>query len=190
MAGQLNAASNRPTLSIQMAASSPQIAYNGRLKPLVDSLCSEFPPREPADWAQPVKLDCRCADCRQLQSFAEEPAQKVYRFRVRKDRRQHLHQTIESHQMDMTHQTERKGSPQTLVCTKTRRSFQKRCQQHAEDLGRFKTLIAIVANLPKELQSLTDRMRQAICRGPRPSGPRRSKTSGSVRLERHSCCGM
>jgi hypothetical protein len=129
-------------------------------------LRSEFPPREPADWAQPVKLDCRCADCQQLQSFAEEPAQKVYRFRVRKDRRQHLHQTIESYQMDMTHQTERKGSPQTLVCTKTRRSFQNRCQQHAEDLGRFKTLIAIAANLPKELQSLFDRMRQAICRGP------------------------
>jgi 2OG-Fe(II) oxygenase superfamily len=127
---------------------------------------SEFPPREPADWAQSVKLDCRCADCRQLQSFAEEPAQRVYRFRVRKDRRQHLHQTIESYQMDMTHQTERKGSPQTLVCTKTRRSFQKRCQQHAEDLGRFKTLIAIVAHLPKELQSLTDRMRQAVCRSP------------------------
>jgi hypothetical protein len=68
--------------------------------------------------------------------------------------------------MDMTHQTERKGSPQTLVCTKTRRSYLKRCQQHAEDLGHFKTLIAIVANLPKELQSLFDRMRQAIRRGP------------------------
>jgi 2OG-Fe(II) oxygenase superfamily len=129
-------------------------------------LRSEFPPREPADWAQPVKLDCRCAECRQLQSFAEDPAQKVYRFRVRKDRRQHLHRTIESYQMDMTHQTERKGSPQNLVCTKTRRSYLKRCQQHAEDLGHFKTLIAIVANLPKELQSLFDRMRQAIRRGP------------------------
>jgi hypothetical protein len=34
---------------------------------------------------------------------------------------------------------------------------------HAEDIGRFKTLIAIVANLPEELQSLFDRMRQA-CR--------------------------
>jgi len=95
-------------------------------------LRSEFPPRKPTDWAQPVKLDCRCADCRQLQSFAEDPAQKIYRFRIRKDRRQHLHRTIESQQMDMTHQTERKGSPQTLVCTKTRRSYQKRLRQYAD----------------------------------------------------------
>src|SRR5262249_9226657 len=106
-------------------------------------LRSECPPREPADWAQPLKLDCRCPDCRQLQSFAEDATQKVYRFRVRKDRRQHLHRTIESYQMDMTHQTEHKGSPQTLVCTKTRRSYQKRLRQYAEDIGHFKALIAV-----------------------------------------------
>jgi hypothetical protein len=149
-----------PALSYMRQRQRGEIADAGAAEFLL--LRSEFPPREPADWAQPVNLDCRCADCRQLQSFAEDPAQKVYRFRVRKDRRQHLHQTIESYQMDMMHQTERKGSPQTLVCTKTRRSYQKRCQQHAEDLGHFKTLITVVANLPKELQSLFDRMRQAI----------------------------
>jgi hypothetical protein len=128
-------------------------------------LRSEFPPREPTDWAQPVKLDCRCADCRQLQSFAEDPAEKVYRFRIRKDRRQHLHRTIESHQMDMTHETERQGSPQTLVCTKTRRSYKKRLRQYAEDIGHFKALIAVAGNLPEELRSLFERMHQARRRG-------------------------
>jgi hypothetical protein len=97
-----------------------------------------------------------------LQSFAEDPAQKVYRFRIRKDRRQHLHRTIESYQMDMTHQTERQGSPQTLVCTKTRRSYQKRLRQYAEDIGHFKALIAVAGNLPEELRSLFERMHQAI----------------------------
>jgi len=125
-------------------------------------LRSEFPPRKPTDWAQLVKLDCRCGDCRQLQAFAEDPAQKVHRFSIRKDRRQHLHRTIESYQMDMTHQTERQGSPQTLVCTKTRRSYQKRLRQYAEDIGHFKALIAVAGNLPEELRSLFERMHQAI----------------------------
>jgi hypothetical protein len=79
--------------------------------------------------------------------------------------------------MDMTHQTERKGSPQTLVCTKTRRSFQKRCQQHAEDLGRFKTLIAIVANLPRSSKAiLIECVKQC--------GAARDRTSGDSSSEK------
>jgi hypothetical protein len=125
---------------------------------------SEFPPQEPSDWAQPVKLNCRCADCRELEAFAKDPVQQVHRFRVRKDRRQHLHETIERYRLDMTHQTERIGSPQTLVCTKTRWTYEKRCQQYAQDIGHFKTLVAIAANLPQGLQSLLDRLHKAIDR--------------------------
>ena len=43
-----------------------------------------------------------------------------------KDRRQHLHRQIGSHGCDVTHVTERIGSPQTLVCTKTRASYQRK----------------------------------------------------------------
>ncbi|MBW0000927.1 MAG: 2OG-Fe(II) oxygenase [Verrucomicrobia bacterium] len=128
---------------------------------------SEFPPREPTDWAQPVNLACRCADCRELQAFAEDPVRQVHRLRVRKDRRRHLHRVIDHYKLDMTHQTERVGSPQTLVCTKTRWTYEKRRQQYAQDIRHFKTLAAIAEKFPKKHQRLLDRMRQAIGRAGR-----------------------
>jgi len=92
------------------------------------------PPEAPQDWRQDVKLSCSCADCRELQNFTLDPVEQTHRFRVRQDRRQHLHQQIEKHSLDMTHVTDRKGSPQTLVCTKDRRSYQRRCQEYRLDI--------------------------------------------------------
>jgi hypothetical protein len=63
----------------------------------------------------------------------ETPLDQTHRFRVKKERRQHLHQQIEAHSLDMTHVTDRNGSPQTLVCTKDRRSYQHRCDQYRKD---------------------------------------------------------
>ena len=54
-------------------------------------------PEPPKDWAQPVTLTCTCQDCRALQAFAADPATQVARFSIRKDRRQHLHGTIDRH---------------------------------------------------------------------------------------------
>jgi hypothetical protein len=93
------------------------------------------PPTAPTDWRQDVQIACKCADCRELQAFAREAGEQTHRFRVRLDRRQHLHQQIEAHKLDMTHVTERKGSPQTLVCTKDRRSYQQRCDQYRKDIA-------------------------------------------------------
>ena len=100
-------------------------------------------PAPPADWSQRMKIACNCADCRELQAFSAHPAERVHHFRVNKDRRQHLHRKIEDHGLDMTHVTDRKGSPQTLVCEKTRRRFDLREAQYRADLAAFKTLIAI-----------------------------------------------
>jgi hypothetical protein len=91
------------------------------------------PPTAPTDWRQEVQVACACADCRELQSFARNPVDQTHRFRVKKERRQHLHQQIEAHSLDMTHVTDRNGSPQTLVCTKDRRSYQHRCDQYRKD---------------------------------------------------------
>ncbi len=101
---------------------------------------SEFPPAPPRDWRQDVLIPCRCTDCRELQVFVRDPVERVHRFRVRKDRRQHLHGIIDQHQLDMTHVTERKGSPQTLVCTKDRRSYQRRCEQYRQDIAALAAL--------------------------------------------------
>jgi len=101
---------------------------------------SEHPPEAPRDWRQEASVACSCADCRELQAFAHNPVEQVYRFRLRKDRRQHLHRIIESHGLDMTHETERKGSPQTLVCTKNRQSYLRRCEQYQKDISALETL--------------------------------------------------
>jgi hypothetical protein len=87
------------------------------------------PIEPPKDWARDAELGCKCQDCQALSRFLRDPAQRVGRFPVRKERRRHLHQQIEAHQCDLSHMTERVGSPQTLVCTKTQASYERRLQQ-------------------------------------------------------------
>jgi 2OG-Fe(II) oxygenase superfamily len=98
------------------------------------------PPEAPRDWRQEVNLACACADCRELRVFAENPDEQIHRFRVRQDRREHLERAIGRHGLDMTCQTERKGSPQTLVCAKNRKSYQRRCEEYRKDILALKTL--------------------------------------------------
>lgn len=101
---------------------------------------SERPPEPPRDWRQGARLECKCEDCRELQKFTNDPLEQVHRFRVRQDRRSHLHNQIERHGLEMTHVTERKGSPQTLVCTKDRRGYQSRCDQYRKDIAALTAL--------------------------------------------------
>lgn len=128
---------------------------------------SEQPPAAPTDWRQVADLACRCEDCRGLQEFARDPGAQVARFRVRQDRRQHLHAQIAQHGLDMTHVTERKGSPQTLVCTKTRRSYQRQCEGHRADCAAMQTLLAVMRPVPASLAPLAARLAAAQERKPR-----------------------
>ena len=132
---------------------------------------SEFPPAEPTDWAQAANFECRCADCRELEAFARNPNERIHRFRVRQDRRVHLEGTIQRYRLDINCETERTGSPQTLVCTKTRRTFENRCKQYADDIASLNTLSAMKAGLPPELQGTSQRVHEAVARAkPRISG--------------------
>jgi len=54
----------------------------------------------------------------------------VRRFSVRKELRKHLHRIIDSDGCDLDHQTDRRGSPQTLVCTKNYASYEKAVKAH------------------------------------------------------------
>src|SRR5262249_9705336 len=95
---------------------------------------TEKPVEEPTDWAQDITLGCQCADCRELQKFLRDPQEKVHRFRVAEARRQHLHHQIDGHRCDMSHVTERKGSPYTLVCTKNRASYDLKKAEFAKNV--------------------------------------------------------
>jgi predicted 2-oxoglutarate/Fe(II)-dependent dioxygenase YbiX len=99
----------------------------------------------PKDWTRDAQIACTCEDCRMLSRFLSDPAKQEGRFPLRKDRRQHLHQQIEKHHLDLTHVTFRAGSPQTLVCTKTLASYERRRKQYEVD-----------KKLLTELESLAD----------------------------------
>jgi hypothetical protein len=123
---------------------------------------SEAPPQPPSDWSLAVDLSCSCPDCGELQSFACGRAERVHRFLVKKERRRHLHNTIDRYQLDMTHVTERVGSPQTLVCTKDRRTFDRRMNQYQDEISAMRTLVKLA---PKAGDAaLSRRMEEAVRR--------------------------
>jgi hypothetical protein len=117
----------------------------------------------PKDWARDAKLNCQCAPCRAVNEFLRDPAQRVGRFPLRKELRRHLHGEIDSHRCDLTHVTERKGSPQTLVCTKTNASYERRLKQYQVD-----------QKVLAELQTLAGDGKRAIARTPQPRRMKRS----------------
>jgi hypothetical protein len=91
------------------------------------------PIEPPADWRRDAELGCSCEDCRALARFLADPATPAARFPLAEQRRRHLHSQIEHHRLDCTHETERKGRPYTLVCTKTRASYERREKQYQQD---------------------------------------------------------
>jgi hypothetical protein len=144
---------------------------------------SEYPPEPPQDWRQEATLSCDCTDCRELRAFAAHPSDHTHRFRVRKDRRQHLHRQIDAHGLDMTHVTERKGSPQTLICTKTRRSYERRSKEYRRDVAALATLTELVADSPAELAAHCARI--AAARRRAAAEPKADRTARGGRLRPH-----
>lgn len=126
---------------------SPGIAASQRMREHVLAelrQATAAPIEPPVDWRREAELKCTCADCRELVEFLRSPVEQVHRFAVRQERRQHLHQQIDAHGFDLTHETLRRGSPQTLVCTKTRASYERRAKQFVDDCALLEELNSIV----------------------------------------------
>ena len=75
-----------------------------------------------------------------------------------------MHRIIEQHGLDMTHVTERKGSPQTLVCTKTRESYRRRCDQYRDDIAALKSLAKGAVRIPAASATMLARIEAASVR--------------------------
>jgi predicted 2-oxoglutarate/Fe(II)-dependent dioxygenase YbiX len=105
---------------------------------------SEHLPEPPKDWRQDVNLNCKCLDCIELKKFALDPQARVYRFRVPQDRRSHLINIMRDRRLDMTHETDEKGRPYTLVCTKTRATYNMLCSEHLNDIKGMQILTAVL----------------------------------------------
>jgi hypothetical protein len=105
--------------------------------------CTAQAPQKPTDYRRPAELSCSCGDCCALSAFLANPDQKQGRFPLAKERRQHLHQIIERNDCDLTHVTERRGRPYTLVCTKTTASYEAARKIHKRDLQNLSRIIAL-----------------------------------------------
>ena len=127
---------------------------------------SEVPPEPPADWRQEAAFSCRCEDCRELARFAAHPMQQVCRFRIRQDRRSHVESQIRILRLDISCVTERTGSPQTLVCTKTRRTYRRQCKQHQDDCSAMSALLKMMSPAPDRVARWVARLAAARDRKP------------------------
>ena len=78
---------------------------------------------------------------RRLTAFLGDPANEVGRIAAREDVRQHLIGIISRHQCDVKYAFERKGSPYSLVLTKTTGSFDRAVK-------RFETDLKLLGELP------------------------------------------
>ncbi len=105
------------------------------------------PPQPPEDYRRSATMGCSCADCVKIAAFLKDPNTEQLRFPAAKPRRQHMHGKIDSNKLDLTHVTDRRGSPQTLVLTKTNASFD--ASQNVHDLN-----LKNLAQLNKLLQKL------------------------------------
>lgn len=98
------------------------------------------PPQEPMDWRRDSATGCNCADCKELSRFLENPNTPTLRLPLAEKRRQHLHHVIDGKKLDTTHTTDGRGSPYTLVCTKTKASFERALKAHQVDLDQVQKM--------------------------------------------------
>lgn len=125
---------------------------------------SEYPPVPPTDWFQEIKLPCTCEDCRQLETFAKNPALQTCRFQCIESRRSHLERQMEYYRLDMSYSTDRSRRPYTLVCTKTRQRYQEKCNEYQEDIKSMQLLIPLLTGLPlsEENEKLYNRLMNSV----------------------------
>lgn len=134
----------------------------------------DFEPRKPSDWAQERRGCGHCGDCYGLGRFLTNPDQKVGRFSMAEKRRRHLEYKL--HDSGCTLDTERRGSPYTLVVTKTLKKWQddhKAWSARCVEAGRSFQAIGVEA-LKRILQEDFEKCLDLKLESPRPSAGEKS----------------
>ena len=126
--------------SRQMAASPAYAALWQHATDFLLQRSSSFP-EKPRDWFIDARLECTCKGCVLLQAFCSDPTVQVANIAVPRPMRQHLRDQIRRLGLDIDCETERKGRPYRLVCSKNRASYQRRLSQYADDIQQMKVLI-------------------------------------------------
>ncbi len=106
-----------PALGAHIMGSPLHRECNSRLNAILNAL-----PRVEGDWTITYLLDCACADCKVLSDFLGS-TRTDYDWPLNKERRQHIHRTIESAALPVLHTTLRRGRPHVLQLRKDRSLF-------------------------------------------------------------------
>ncbi|MDE0405096.1 MAG: 2OG-Fe(II) oxygenase [Nitrospira sp.] len=104
-------------------------------------------PQPPTDYRRADALSCHCADCQVLSRFLGNPVERECRMPLNKERRMHLHRIIDGNRCDLTHVTERRDRPYTLVCRKTTASYERACATFERDKHNLSRLTGIEQRL-------------------------------------------
>ena len=106
-------------------------------------------PQPPADWRLPTeRLTCGCDHCAELRRFCTDPAATVHRVAVRAELRSHIGMEIALAGIDIRCKTERHGRPYTLVCIKTRATWERQLERYRKDIAGMRRLIAAAGAVP------------------------------------------
>jgi len=80
------------------------------------------------------------------------------------DRRAHVESTILQYGLDITHETERKTRPFTLVCTKTQGRFERRCRRYHQEITAMAALLPLSPAASEGASAKLARLEAAITR--------------------------
>ena len=84
-----------------------------------------MPMRADNDWSIQTQIRCSCRLCESLTLYLRAANEVRFEWRLAKDLRSHIHRTIDSYDLPVTHITRRTGSPFTLVLEKTAAIFKR-----------------------------------------------------------------
>ncbi|HUY50396.1 MAG TPA: 2OG-Fe(II) oxygenase [Streptosporangiaceae bacterium] len=83
------------------------------------------PPRAEDDWSIPWPPGCDCDLCGTLREFLTSRSRRSFEWPLAKEKRRHVHTRIDTAELPVRHETRRRGSPYTLVLTKTQELFER-----------------------------------------------------------------
>ena len=118
-------------------------AYRFLWRQSVDILTqrSSAPPEKPSHWTLDANIPCTSDLSVELQAFCLNPDLRTKDFKVPRNSRRRIRETIKVLALDIDHVTEPKGSPYTLHCTKNRNGHKRRLAQYSEDISYIERLL-------------------------------------------------
>jgi hypothetical protein len=127
--GALRAATGLSS-EVRVEAGLPDLAADcaGRLRAKL-----ALPERIDGDWTIELPAGCTCDLCDRLAVFLQDRHETSFDWPLAQARREHVHRRVDNAELPVTHETRRRGSPYTLVLTKTAALFTRERKERDRD---------------------------------------------------------